>query len=117
MACAAARLRVGEIGPRAWAGLGTRQAPLGDRHLDQRAGLDQAVDDAGRASGFRGQRHLGAHQPVGGDLERALAGRRHARRLAARPSLHVTPKRGLPGSNTAGGPIIMRTTMPSGASV
>ena len=31
--------------------------------------------------------------------------------------LQATPKRGLPGSNTVGGPIIMRTTMPSGESV
>ena len=74
------RLRVGELNL-AVGRVGHRQPALGDRHLDQRAGLDQAVDDAGRATGFRGQRHLGAHQPVGGDLERALAGRRHARRL------------------------------------
>ena len=31
--------------------------------------------------------------------------------------LHLTPKRGLPGSKTVGGPIIMRTTMPKGESV
>ena len=33
------------------------------------------------------------------------------------PALSCTPKRGFCGSNTAGAPIIMRTTMPSGESV
>ena len=56
-------------------------------------------------------------EPVGGDLERALAGGRHARRLGARLRCSLTPKRGFTGSNTAEEPIIMRTTMPSGASV
>ena len=36
---------------------------------------------------------------------------------SAAPALSLTPKRGLAGSNTAGAPIIMRTTMPSGESV
>ena len=47
------RLRVGELNLGVGR-VGHRQPPLGDRHLDERAGLDQAVDDPRRATGFRG---------------------------------------------------------------
>ena len=74
-----AGLGIGQVRPRVRR-VGDRQSPLGDRHLDEGAGRDQAIDDAGGAPCFRGQRALGADEPVGGDLERALAGGRHARR-------------------------------------
>ena len=36
---------------------------------------------------------------------------------SAAPALYCTPKRGFCGSKTAGAPIVMRTTMPSGDNV
>ncbi len=52
------------------------------RHVDQIARLHEPIDDAGRASGLLRQLRFGSDQPVACDLERALSGRRHARRLA-----------------------------------
>ena len=65
----------------AMARIGLRQALFGDRHLDEGAGRDQPVDDAGRAIGLAGERRLRPDGAIGRDLERALAGGRHARRL------------------------------------
>ena len=64
-----------------------------------------------------GQRTLGAHQAVGGDVEGPFAGRRQPRRIGG--ALHGTHAEArLRAARTPRGlPIIMRTTMPSGVSV
>ena len=97
--------------------VGTRIAPLGDRDLHQRAGRDQAVDHAGRAAGLGRERALGAHQAVGRRSPAPACAPASGAAVRRAPSTTRTPKRGRTGSNTAGLPIIMRTTMPSGVSV
>ena len=62
-------------------GVGPGEASLRDRHLDQAAGRDQSVDDAGRAASLGGEAGFGPDQTVVSDLERALACGCHARRM------------------------------------
>ena len=85
---------MGRVGQRAGAARGSPPRP-GCRPRPGRRSTP--VEHCASAASAR----LGADQAVGGDLERALARRRHARRLGARRRCSVTPKRGFTGSNTA----------------
>ncbi len=110
------RLAVGELGL-AMLGIGKRIALLGNRHLDQVARLDRA----------RRSRRSCIRPPCAScalDLMRPSPAISRARFRAGvmrggspAPAASRTPKRGFTGSNTAGALIIMRSTMPSGASV
>ena len=66
------RLLAGKIG------IGRGEATLGDCHLDEGSPGDEAIDDPRRAVGLAGKGAFGADQPVVGDVEGALARRRHA---------------------------------------
>ena len=83
--------------------VGNREAPLGNRYLDQHARPDEAVDDARGALGLGGQRGLGADLPVGGGLDGALAGGRHAGRLRG-AGIELHPEPGLGGLEHRGRP-------------
>ena len=80
------------------------------------AGGDQAIDDAGGAVGLRGQRAFGPDQAVGRDLNARLrAGVMRGGCVAPWHEAHAEARlRRLEGQLAL---IIMRATMPSGASV
>ncbi len=109
-------LRIGEV-DRGVRRIGAPETLLRDRHFDQAAGFDEAVDHAGGSSPPRSQ----AHSWPGSGRRRRSRGRACAPGSCGadrpHPRLQLTPKRGFTGSNTADEPIIMRATMPSWESV
>ena len=63
-------------------GVGPCEAPLGDRHLDQAAGRDQPVDDAGRAASLGGEAGSWRRiRPSSAISSARVACGRHARRM------------------------------------